>query len=73
MKGGMVVDEEESKGALLVASGPAVNTENRSTMTMGVEHFGQRKQVGWVGEEVMAAGGAAWDGRRAGADREVRE
>ena len=25
-------------------------------MIMGVEHLGQRKQVGWVGEEVVAAG-----------------
>ena len=23
-------------------------------MTMGAKHFGQRKQVGWVGEEVAA-------------------
>jgi len=27
-----------------------------------VEHFGQRKQVGWVGEEVAAAVGGAWMG-----------
>jgi hypothetical protein len=40
-----------------VLSCQAVSTESRSTMTMGVEHFGQRKQVGWVGEEVVAAEG----------------
>ena len=40
---------------------PAVVTENLSTISMGVEHFGQRKQVGWVGEEVAADGcGMGW-------------
>ena len=42
---------------LLVESSQAVVTENLSTISMGVEHFGQRKQVGWVGEEVAAVGG----------------
>jgi hypothetical protein len=31
-------------------------TENLSTISMGVEHFGQRKQVGWAGEEVTTSG-----------------
>src|SRR5450755_1535577 len=48
-------------------------TENLSTISMGVEHLGQRKQVGWVGEEVEARVGAASTGRRAGADRGVGE
>ena len=47
----------------------AVSTESRSTMTMGVEHFGQRKQVGWVGEEVVAADACGMGCRRAGVDR----
>ena len=33
-------------------SAQTVSAESLSTMIMGVEHFGQRKQVGWVGEEV---------------------
>jgi hypothetical protein len=44
----------------------AISTESLSTMTMGVEHLGQRKQVGWVGEEVVAAGGCGkgWSASR---------
>jgi len=44
-------------------------------MTMGVEHFGQRKQVGWVGEEVVAAEGCGmgwWASRRWQRGREWR-
>ena len=43
----------------------AISTENLSTMTMGVEHFGQRKQVGWVGEVVATDGcGIGWSASR---------
>ena len=36
----------------------AVNGDSLSTMTMGVEHFGQRKRVGWVEADLVIAG--AW-------------
>ena len=43
----------------------AVVTENLSTISTGVEHFGQRKQVGWVGEVVAADGcGMGWSASR---------
>jgi hypothetical protein len=44
-----------------VVSRQAVSTESLSTMTMGVEQVGQRKQVGWVGEEVEAAASISLD------------
>jgi hypothetical protein len=49
-----------------VVSCQAVSTESLPTMTMGVEQVRQRKQVGWVGEEVEAAGecGVGWSASR---------
>ena len=54
-----LVGQEESRNGLLIVSCQAVRTESRSMMTIGVEHFGQRKQEGWVGEEVVAADGCS--------------
>jgi hypothetical protein len=36
----------------------AVQADSLSTMSMGVAHFGQRKQAGWAGEELVTA--RAW-------------
>ena len=66
LRASWLVGQEESRNGLLIVSCQAVSTESRSTMTMGVEHFGQRKQVGWVGEEVVVAGGCGmgWSASR---------
>ncbi len=51
----------------------AISTESRSTMTMGVEHFDSgNKWAGW-GKKEWLQRGAAWAGRRVGADRGVGE
>jgi hypothetical protein len=48
---------------VLVVSCRAISTESLSTMTIGVEHFGQRKQAGWAGKEWRLRVIAAWAGR----------
>jgi len=53
-----VVFQDESRTGLLMESCAAVNADSLSTMTMGVEHFGQRKRVGWVEADLVIAG--AW-------------
>jgi hypothetical protein len=48
---------EESKGGLLDVSCQTTSADSVSTMTMGVAHCGQRKQVGCVGAELVTVGG----------------
>ena len=56
---------------LLVESSQAVVTENLSTISMGVEHFGQRKQVGWAGEEVTTSGDGTGKAARQDVEQEA--
>ena len=51
-----LVVQDESRSGLLMESCDAVNADSLSTMTMGVEHFGQRKRVGWAREAPVTAG-----------------
>ena len=57
-RAGWIVGQEESRVGLLIVSWETVHAESLSTMSMGVAHFGQRKQAGWARAEWVSA--RAW-------------
>jgi hypothetical protein len=48
---GWIVGQEESRVGLGMVSWETAHAESLSTMSMGVAHFGQRKQAGWMRAE----------------------
>jgi hypothetical protein len=48
-----VVGQEESRVGLLIDRCEVVRADSLSTTTMGVAHFGQRKQAGWAGAKLL--------------------